>query len=79
MALKLVSGHYISDLRFEKSFDGSFDVGFAFEGVNKENLVMASNESGKWKIANYKFFDKGSDYTSRRIAEYLESQFQSSI
>lgn len=51
--IKLENGSAISDLTFDKSFNGKFDC---FQGYYNGKFFGGNNESGNFKIGNYKDF-----------------------
>lgn len=64
--MKLVSGVYISEIDFEKSFDGTFNCFKAYAGLNKEVMFGGYEENGKFKIV-----------TNRKgLAQYINGEIR---
>jgi hypothetical protein len=50
LKMKLVASSYISDIKFEKSYDGSELTFTAREGISKDVMFYGYEENGKMKI-----------------------------
>lgn len=64
----------IRDLKFEKSFDGTFDTFFMRLGTKREVFAVGSNESGTFKIGNYKDFRN--EFELIKLEQFLAEQFR---
>jgi hypothetical protein len=80
--MKLIAGAYISDVKFEKSCDGSFNCFQAWEGLKKNVFFGGYEENGKFIITgNRKGLEKSVNGENRviQIEKYITEMFNKLI